>query len=137
MNDSTAHVMIMNSYFDFLYAKALYECLSITVKRECYGCEVDHPSQVQHACVMYDQDEHISMYFEKLLDSVNEDDILFSWSEIVDTMNILPELLALQKFKMYSDEWRASMKTDQWREKMKKMILKIAQLENRLFQVDL
>lgn len=61
MNESTAHVMIMNSFFDFVYAKALYECLGHVVKQNCYGCEVNHPSQVQHSCIMYDKQEHIEI----------------------------------------------------------------------------
>ena len=95
----------------------MYEHLGNIVKLMCYGCEVDHPSQNQHSCIMNDRQEHIEMYFEKLLSAVNEDDILLSWSDIMDTLNIFPELLALQKLKIYDKDWLALMKTDQWKQK--------------------
>ena len=134
MDVPTTHVMIMNSYFDFIYAKAMYEHLGNTVKRMCQGCEVDHPSQKQHSCVMNDSQEHIEMYFETLLSAVNEDDILLSWSDTMNALTICPELLALQKLKIYDKDWLSSMKTDQWKAKIEKMILNITQLESRAFQ---
>lgn len=134
MNESTAHVMVMNSYFDFVYAKALYEQLGKIVKQECYGCEVDHPSQVQHSCVMHDSDEHVGMYFDLLLAAVNEDLILLSWSEIMESLNICPELLAMQKLKIYDRDWLETMKNEQWQRKMQKMVLSILHIEHRLFQ---
>lgn len=96
MNETTTHEMIMNSYFDFLYTKALYECIWNVVKQSCYGCEVEHPSQVHHACILYDTREGIEIFFNQLISTVKEDDNLLSWSEIVDHLKICPELLDLQ-----------------------------------------
>lgn len=133
MNDSSK-VMLMDSYFDFMYAKAMHECLPTIVKENCYGCEVDHPSQLQHACLIYDHEESIYMYFDELLSAVNEDSILLSWSEIVDALEISPEVVALHKLKIYDKDWLATMKTEQWKAKMKKIVLSISHIEKRLFQ---
>jgi hypothetical protein len=127
----------MNSYFDFVYAKALYECLGDVVKQECYGCEVDHPSQVQHSCIMYDTHEHIEMYFHKLMSTVSEDQIRLAWSDIVDSLNICPELVALQKLKIYDKNYLDTMKTELWRTKIEKMVMSIFHLESRLFRSDI
>ena len=133
MNESSSKVMLMDSYFDFMYAKAMYECLPTIIKENCYGCEIDHPSQRQHHCLMYDQEESIYMYFEELLTAVKQDEILLSWTEIVDSLDISPELVAFHKLKIYDKDWLETMKTDQWKAKIRKMIISISHIENRLF----
>ena len=64
---------------------------------------------------MYDQEESIYIYFDELLTAVKGNNILLSWSEIVDTLEISPELVALHKLKIYNKDWLATMKTDQWK----------------------
>lgn len=71
------------------------------------------------------------------MSTVSEDEILLSWSEIVDTLNICPELVALQKLKIYDKDYLDTMKTKQWRTKIEKMVLSIFHLEGRLFQSDI
>ena len=60
---------------------------------------------------MYDQEESIYMYFDDLISAVKGDSILLSWSEIVDTLEISPELVALHKLKIYDIDWLATMKS--------------------------
>ena len=55
-----------------------------------------------------------------------------SWSESVDTLEISPELVAIHKLKIYDKDWLASMKTDQRKAKIKKMVISISNIENRL-----
>ena len=59
---------------------------------------------------MYDSEEHIYMYFDEMMTAVDEDNILLSWSEIVDTLDIPPELLAFHKLKIYDKDWLATIK---------------------------
>ena len=133
MNDTSSKVMLMDSYFDFIFAKAMFECLPTIIRDNYYGCEIDHPSQLQHHCVMYDQEESIYMYFEELLTVVNQDEILLSWTDIVDSLDISPELVALHKLKIYDKDCLETMKTEQWKTKIRKMIISISYIENRLF----
>ena len=111
-------------------------CMNVfqLLSNKTYGCEVDHPSQLQHACLMYDREESIYRYFDELISAVDEDSILLSWSEIVDALEISPELLALHKLKIYDKDWLATMKSDQWKAKIRKIVLSISHIENRLFQ---
>ena len=99
--------------------------------QNCYGCEVDHPSQLQHHCLMYDSEEHTYMYFDELMTVVDEDNILLCWSEIVDTLDIPPELLAFHKLKIYDNDWLATMKTHQWKTNIRKMVVSISHIERR------
>lgn len=48
------NVLLMNSYFDFIYAKAIIGVRDVVVKSKCYGCLIDHPSQSEHDCIMDD-----------------------------------------------------------------------------------
>ena len=48
---------------EFLYNKTILELLNDVVMEYCYGCEVDHPSQVQHTCLMWTWVEHLDTYF--------------------------------------------------------------------------
>ena len=97
----------MDSYFDFMYAEALHHYFPTIVRQNCYGCKGNHPSQLQHSCIIYDDEEHIYMYFDELLSAIDEDSILLSWSEIVDTLEKSPELVpvVLHKMKKYDKDW--------------------------------
>lgn len=129
-------VMLMNSYFDFVYAKALCQVKGTAVRKNCYGCQMNHPSQKQHDCIMItDDDEYqIDFYFEEMLKEVNEKDIIQSWEDIVRVSNISPEVIDLHKLVISSEDFLQMMKTEQWRSKMKRMVLTINRLEDRLFR---
>lgn len=51
---ASSSAMLMNSYFDFVYAKALPGVKHKVIQMNCYGCLVDHPSEHQHDCIMSD-----------------------------------------------------------------------------------
>ncbi|CAG2241748.1 unnamed protein product [Mytilus edulis] len=46
-------------------------------EKHCYGCGVDHPSQVQHSCLMWTEGEH----FEEALISIDKEAVLNMWRE--------------------------------------------------------
>lgn len=131
-------VMLMNSYFDFIYAKALCEVKGLAMKKSCYGCEINHPSQTHHDCLMDwnndDDDEYrLDMYFDKMLEVVDENSVLQSWEDIIKISNISPDILEMHKMVISSTNFLTLMKTDKWRTKMKRMVTVITRLENRLF----
>ncbi len=66
-NDSK-YVSLLESYFEHIYAKALIEVFPENIKENCYGCVVDHPSQVQHYCLMMSEDEQIELCFEDMFE---------------------------------------------------------------------
>jgi hypothetical protein len=132
-------VMMMNSYFDFVYAKALHEVKGLTVRKHCYGCEINHPSQKEHDCIMISDDEEyqIEFYFNNMIKDVNEQDIIKSWEEIMEISNISPEIIHLHKRVISSKDFLTVMKTKQWKSKMIRMVLTIGRLEERLFRTSL
>ena len=132
-------VMLMNSYFDFIYAKALFEVKGVAVRKNCFGCQTDHPSQTQHDCLKdvdeYDDDEYrLDFYFEDMLQAVDEQDILHSWEDIIKMSNISPEVIEMYKRVISSKDFLDIMKTKQWQNKMKKVVMTITRRENRLFR---
>lgn len=132
----TTSVMLMNSYFDFIYAKALCEVKSMTVRKHCYGCQTNHPSQIEHDCIMKtheNDEEEIEFYFENMLQEVNEMDIIRSWLDIMSISNISQDVINLHKQVIESRDFLQIMKTNQWKSKMKKMLLTIIKIEDRLF----
>lgn len=116
-------VMLMNSYLDFLYAKALHvlEVKYTVIKNNCYGCMIDHPSQNQHDCIVSDliQEHSIALYFDDMLLVVDEKKILLAWEEIVQGLKISQEVIDLYKQVLSSRDFLAVMKTEQWKKNTK------------------
>lgn len=133
-SDDVKHVRLLESYFEHIYARALLEVFQPCMKENCYGYVVDHPSQVQHYCLMMSQDEQIDFCFEDMLKKVDETGILDKWNEAVsDLKHMSPELIVMYKLKIYCDDWRAAdMKTDDWKERMRDTVVRLLKLE-RLF----
>ena len=46
--------------------------LSFIIQSNCYGCEVDHPSQRQHSCLMDDPQDQFNMYIEEMLEKLRK-----------------------------------------------------------------
>jgi len=73
---------------DFLYARTILDLLNDVVKENCYGCEVDDPSQVHHTCLMWTQIEHLYIYFDLVYDKIKYDDIVVKFRKEVEMMDI-------------------------------------------------
>ena len=53
-------------------ARRVKRLLDRAMQKECYGCEVSHPSQIQHQCVMIeDPEERIRFCLDRALRMVN------------------------------------------------------------------
>ena len=88
----------MNSYFDFIYEKALCKVTSDTMKKCCYGCEISQPSQTHPDCLKefwnQDDDENqLDMYFNNMLNAVDKTVILQAREELVKITNIFQKWL--------------------------------------------
>lgn len=92
---------------------------------------VDHPSQIQHQCVMWSEEEKIQLCFEDMLQKVDENAILQKWDETVNDLEcVSPEIVAAYKLKVFCDEWRSNeMKTPSWKEYICQMVIRLAKLE--------
>ena len=97
-------------------------------KLRCYGCEIDHPSQLQHDCLLPD-DILIDMHFDEAVDKVNSTAVIRDWLTLlleVDLRqsNVAPEQLNAIK------SWLEESPSELWRNNVKRMVL--AALEDEL-----
>ena len=124
-------VTLLDSYFDFFYAKAIMDDLNNVIKRNCYGCVTNKLSQTTHQCLNLTKGEWLHLYLEELLLEVDENDILQKWEESVATFEDT-ELVAMYRLKLYCRDWRDSdMKSGAWKYKMMRMTLQLLRLENQ------
>jgi hypothetical protein len=73
---------------EFLYARTILELLNDVVEENCYGCEVDHPSQVQHTCLMWTQVEHLDTYFNLTFEKIIYENMVSKLRNEVEIMDI-------------------------------------------------
>jgi hypothetical protein len=73
---------------DFVYARSILDLLNDVVKENCYGCEVDHSSQLHHTCLMWTKAEHLDVYFDIAYDKIKYDDIVIKLRQQVEIMDI-------------------------------------------------
>lgn len=62
--------------------------LSDIVYEQCYGCSVEHPSQVHHPCIMETPLTHPWMYFELTVGKVNKEIVMKKWLKEIASLNI-------------------------------------------------
>ncbi|XP_067653825.1 uncharacterized protein [Haliotis asinina] len=75
--DNCKHI---RSSFEYVMESIYVDELKVKVNElcngNCYGCEVDHPSQVHHQCLMMEANERVDYYFDAALSSMPHRSIL-------------------------------------------------------------
>ena len=62
------------------FAQHLEDKMKDMIKNDCYGCQVDHPSQIQHdKCMMMSQEEKLDEYLNEAWSLISEEDVLLQW----------------------------------------------------------
>jgi hypothetical protein len=56
-------------------------------KLRCFGCEIDHPSQRQHDCLLPD-DILIDMYFDEAVEKGNSTAVIRDWLTLLLDVNL-------------------------------------------------
>ena len=79
---------LLKHTLNFLYARSILGVLDDVVKEHCYGCEIDHPSQTQHTCLMWTKAEHLDIYFDKAFEKVIYACIVSKMRKQVEIMDI-------------------------------------------------
>ena len=74
----------LTSLTQYVLATTLLDLVHPLIEAECYGCQVDHPSQRHHICLDPDpsSDLTINYLYEKELDSIDK-------TEVVDIVGTL------------------------------------------------
>ena len=132
MEDGNQIMRILDIQFTYLCAKAVVNNIETVTRQQCYGCQVDHPSQTQHPCLMWNTEEKLCSYLNDIIQSVNQEEVLKQWCEDTEKMDISPDVLAMYKLKYLCDDWRnMEMNSNIWREKLYEFAVKLIQLESR------
>ena len=74
---------------DFIDARSILDLLDHVIKENCYGCQVDHPSQVQHSCLRMSEAEDLDLYFDKAFDKTQFDDVVTILRKHIEIIDIL------------------------------------------------
>lgn len=62
------------------FAKHLVDKMTELIKKNCYGCQNDHPSQIQHdKCLMLSQEEKLDEYLDEAWSLISNKDVLHQW----------------------------------------------------------
>ena len=69
--------------------------ITILVVKECYGCEVDHPSQRRHECLMMPGEDRMLFYFDKARENIESKNVMEDFVEALKEKGI--ELNAFEK----------------------------------------
>ena len=60
-----------------IYALSLQRQWRSIIQQECYGCEFNRCSQLDHdVCCMMESEQQLSMYFNTAMNNTNDDDII-------------------------------------------------------------
>ena len=87
----------------------------------CYGCEIDHPSQRQHDCLL-PEDILIDMHFDEALEKVNSTAVIRDWLTFLLEVNLTQSDVALEQL-ITVKSWLEEYPSEQWRNDVKRMIL--------------
>ena len=68
----------------------------------CYGREVDHPSQTQYACLMGTISEHFDTYFKETFNQIKFELMVFRFWEQIVLMDIFTDSNNLKWNKWYT-----------------------------------
>lgn len=79
-------ISFMLSIYNIKFASKLREDVLNLSTKHCYGCEVEHPSQTQHTCLMWTESEHLEMHFEEALVNVNRKAVINMWQDEMKKM---------------------------------------------------
>ena len=91
----THQINLMNAIFS--------QCIDLRVeelrKEKCYGCEIDHPSQRQHDCIVMTEEEAWETYGIEAIEHIFQKQILQKqFMEAIRIMKLTPREHVLQHY---------------------------------------
>ena len=103
------------------YAVAVTETLADVVREECYGCQVDHPSQKHHdVCLFMTFSQQVDCFLEEALDRVDEVQVSSAWT--IALQKLYPNLNGLDLI-MYNYGWESDdLRCDKGLERLKWLV---------------
>ena len=89
MELSEDNIRFMVSIYNIVFTKKLREEIVTLATRHCYGFEVNHPSQAQHTSLMWTEFEHLDVYLEEALETVDREEVRKKWDNEMTRMDKL------------------------------------------------
>ncbi|CAC5426310.1 unnamed protein product [Mytilus coruscus] len=77
---------IMHHTLKYLYSRMILDYLPETETEHYYRCEVNHPSQIQHTCLMWTKMEHLETYFDIDYKQIEEKDMV---RKMINQLNLM------------------------------------------------
>ena len=87
MELSEDSIRFMVSIYNIVFAKKLREEIVTLAAKHCYGCDVNHPSQAQHTCLIRTESEHLDVYLEEELETVDCEEVRKKWDNEMTRMD--------------------------------------------------
>lgn len=79
MESNKSSVNFMLSVYNVKLAYKIKEDILNLAQKYCFGCEVGHPSQDNHTCILWTNFEQLESHFEEALINVNLKEVLDMW----------------------------------------------------------
>ena len=97
---------LMNAIFSQVVDQRVHELQ----KEKCCGCQVDHPSQRRHDCIMMTEEEGWVNYGLEAIEHVLQQGILWKqFKEAVRIMRLIPHEHAVKHFQKLSSNHEATL----------------------------
>lgn len=105
------------------YAEVMHPMIMTMIKERCFGCQVDHPSQVQHdICTMTEYEDQIDMFFQEAFEGALND-VRSKWLEKVNHRFQYKVPNCLLKFR--DDVWTANVTSEEFTKDIRNLLLQI------------
>lgn len=112
-----------------IFIEELQCIITDLAKSHCYGCSVDHPSQIQHdICIMSTTDEWTDMFLEKAIRQMNLENVKQKWDlelrekgSISNQPSVDTDLIWNQMSKTFKILVNTSDGIEEWSKHVKKM----------------
>ena len=101
MELSEDSIRFVVSIYNIVFAKTLREEIVTLAAKHCYGCKVNHPSQAQHTSLMWTEFEHLDVYLEEALETVDREEVRKQWD---NEMTRMDKLRYSEKIRVEIDE---------------------------------
>ena len=85
--------VLVGHIFRFAFAAVCDEAVHQAKMDSCYGCETNQPSQRHHSCLMMDQEDAWSYYFDRAMDKM----------DLLHVLNISRQVCAALGFTLHND----------------------------------
>ena len=90
-------------------------------KLRCNGCEIDHPSQLKHDCLLPD-DILIDMHFDEAVEKVNSTAVIRDWLTLLLEVDLRHSDVAPEHLDAIKS-WLEESPSERWRHNVKRMVL--------------